>query len=130
MVVSFDVPFILSHSNRLHSFQVFTDPQEKLLVKYLKRSSDIFFGLTTKDTIKLAYDVATKLQFKCPQNWTKNLTAGKDWLAGWLAGCAVPSSVCPSLHRRCLFAVYVIIYTNMQADLCNNSADEMDCLDE
>jgi hypothetical protein len=100
--VSFDVPFILSHSNRLHSFQVFSDPQEKLLVKYLKRSSDIFFGLTAKDTIKLAYDFATKLQLKCPQNWTKNFTAGKDWLAGWLAFKTESSTV----HQKATSYIY------------------------
>jgi len=53
-------------------------------VKYLKRSCDIYYGLTTKDTRKLAYDYARKLQLKCPANWTRNLTAGKDWLVGFL----------------------------------------------
>jgi hypothetical protein len=68
----------------------------------LKRSSDIFFGLTAKDTIKLAYDFATKLQLKCPQNWTKNFTAGKDWLAGWLAFKTESSTV----HQKATSYIY------------------------
>lgn len=49
---------------------------------------------------------------------------------GWLAaGCASPHlSVPPYIDD--VYLPYMIIYTNMQADLCNNSADEMDCLDE
>ncbi|EFX80155.1 hypothetical protein DAPPUDRAFT_318817 [Daphnia pulex] len=64
---------------------VFTDLQENLLVKYLNRSSDTKHGLTTRDTRKWAHDYARKLQLKCPENFSTNLTAeGKDWLAGFL----------------------------------------------
>jgi hypothetical protein len=50
----------------------------------LKRSSDTKHGFTTRDTRKWAHDYARKLQLKCPENFSTNLTAGKDWLAGFL----------------------------------------------
>lgn len=48
------------------------------------KSSDIYYGLTTKDARRLAYDFAVKEKLRCPPNWMTNSIAGKDCLAGFL----------------------------------------------
>lgn len=64
---------------------VFTEEQEKELVKYLLKCSAIFFGLLPHEVRKLAYECAVK--FNVPgilPSWHKNRSAGPDWLAGFL----------------------------------------------
>jgi len=46
--------------------QVFTDQQEQLLVEYLVKASDVYFGLSPKAARRLAYDYASKLQRSMP----------------------------------------------------------------
>jgi len=44
----------------------------------------MYFGLSTKDVRKLAYEFALKLNLKIPTNWTKNELAGADWFSNFL----------------------------------------------
>jgi hypothetical protein len=45
---------------------VFTDEQEAILVQYLHRAADIYYGLSPVDVRKLAFQFATKVGFKMP----------------------------------------------------------------
>ena len=60
---------------------VFTDHQEMLLVEYLVKASDIYFGLSPKAARKLSYQYACKLQRSMPASWTENEQAGADWFS-------------------------------------------------
>ena len=60
--------------------QVFLFEEEVALVQYLQHAADIFYGLTTVETRKFAYEFATKNQITFPDSWHKNQMAGEDWL--------------------------------------------------
>lgn len=56
--------------------QVFTLPQEKELAAYIKKVSDLNYGLTYKQIRELAYEFATVLKCKMPSNWKTSKIAG------------------------------------------------------
>ena len=43
----------------------------------------MFYGLTTKDCRKLAYETAVANEIKCPASWVEKKIAGEDWLLGF-----------------------------------------------
>ena len=43
----------------------------------------MFYGLTTKDCHKLAYETAVANEIKCPASWVEKKIAGEDWLLGF-----------------------------------------------
>ncbi|KAK4882218.1 hypothetical protein RN001_005537 [Aquatica leii] len=58
------------YSSKYTVRQVFTNDQELELVKYIKRCSDINYGLTFTDVQKLAYEYANILPHcKIPAEW-------------------------------------------------------------
>lgn len=59
---------------------VFTEEQESILVAYIKRSSDIMFGLDPISVRKLAYQCAVLHEIKIPSSWNENQQAGTEWL--------------------------------------------------
>lgn len=59
--------------------QVFTRDQEKALVEYIMKCSNLYYGLSILELRKLAYDFATKSGVKFPACWNASKTAGKDW---------------------------------------------------
>lgn len=63
---------------RAHN-RVFTQEQERELSKYLIRCADIYFGLTKKDVMKLAYELTIKYDLSRPRTWDDNETAGEEW---------------------------------------------------
>ncbi|XP_039282445.1 uncharacterized protein LOC120350969 [Nilaparvata lugens] len=63
---------------------VFEPNQEKLLVEYLLKASDIYFGLSPKEVRRFAYTYAVACGRKIPQSWTDNGMAGPDWLTLFL----------------------------------------------
>lgn len=65
---------IASHKNRL-----FTDEHEKSLELFLKKSSQMFYGLTIEQCRKLFYDMAVTNEINVPESWHKNRTAGEDY---------------------------------------------------
>ncbi|XP_067129333.1 uncharacterized protein [Centruroides vittatus] len=67
-----------------NSRQVFTSDEELELEKYIKKVSDICFGLMPKQVRNLAYDYATPLKKPFPQIWSDTLMAGPDWFTGLL----------------------------------------------
>ncbi len=54
------------------------------LESYLKRASDIYFGLTTQDFRRLAFEFAASAKLNMPDKWVCTRTAGVDWLKGFL----------------------------------------------
>lgn len=63
---------------------VFRTEQEEQLEAYIKKASDIYFGLTPKRVRKLAFDYAKYLEIKIPESWNKNKRAGRDWFTLFL----------------------------------------------
>lgn len=57
---------------------------ETSLCKYLTKSNDMYFGLSTKQVRGLAYDLAKKLGFSVPETWERCSMAGIDWMNGFL----------------------------------------------
>ena len=64
--------------------QVFTNEEEILLTDYVLKAPRIHYGLTRNQLKKLAYDFTYCNRTIVPQSWTKNLTAGEDWLYGFM----------------------------------------------
>ena len=49
--------------------QAFTDAQEIMIVVYLLKVSDIYFGLSPKECRKLAYRFAKDNRIEIPKSW-------------------------------------------------------------
>lgn len=64
--------------------RVFTNEEEKILEDYLVKSSQIFYGFSTKDCRKLAYELVIIYNIKHPKIWDENESAGIDWLYGYM----------------------------------------------
>ncbi|RUS74915.1 hypothetical protein EGW08_017331 [Elysia chlorotica] len=54
---------------------VFTHEQETLIANYLMRSSQMFFGLSTQEARRLAYETATINKLHMPESWKENQSA-------------------------------------------------------
>lgn len=57
---------------------------EKILVEYLVHCNDMYFGLSTKETRGLAFNLAKKLNLKVTASWETARMAGEDWLSSFL----------------------------------------------
>lgn len=64
--------------------QIFTDEEEKALVDYIKKSADIYYGLTPYETRKFAFQYAMKINKIVPNSWKVKKIAGQDWLGYFL----------------------------------------------
>lgn len=64
--------------------QVFNEEQETILVSYIIKCCQIYYGLMPKDVRKLAYDCALKYNISMPKSWHANKEAGVDWLTSFL----------------------------------------------
>lgn len=64
--------------------RVFTDDQERQLSKYLIRCADIYFGLSTKEVRKLAFELTIKYNLKSPSTWIENEMAGEEWFRSFM----------------------------------------------
>ncbi|XP_063898723.1 uncharacterized protein LOC135119085 [Helicoverpa armigera] len=86
--------------------QVFNDKQEAVLVSYLIKCSQIYYGLTPKDVRQLAFECALKHNFVTPQSWLDNKEAGVDWLTAFLKrnpSLSIRSPEATSLSRATSF---------------------------
>lgn len=57
-----------------------------MLVQYLLKASDIYFGLTPKEVRRFAYTYARACNRKVPESWAVNEMAGPDWFSSFLKG--------------------------------------------
>jgi len=64
--------------------RVFESHQEGMLRDYVKRAADLYYGLSTRDLRRLAYQCAVHYKLKFPQEWFKTEMAGTDWLNAFL----------------------------------------------
>ncbi|XP_022829429.1 uncharacterized protein LOC111359389 [Spodoptera litura] len=60
--------------------KVFTDEEENILCEYLLTCAASNYGLTTKETRRIAFMLAKKYNKKYPASWEKNEMAGEVWL--------------------------------------------------
>ena len=64
--------------------KVSTDAQEIMIVEYLLKASDIYFGLLPKECRKLAYRFAEANRIEIPKSWYDKQQAGPDWFTSFL----------------------------------------------
>lgn len=64
--------------------QIFSVDEEKSLAEFLLKASKLHYGLSTKETRKLAYDYAISNGKQVPESWNHNGCAGKDWLRDFM----------------------------------------------
>ncbi|CAG9584656.1 unnamed protein product [Danaus chrysippus] len=60
--------------------KIFTDSQEIALKNYYSHCALLFYGLTPKESRKVAYQCAKINNLKMPASWETKQMAGKDWL--------------------------------------------------
>lgn len=60
--------------------KVFTAEQENMLKDYFKYCALLFYGLSTKECRRIAYQMAQINNLKMPNSWKEKEMAGKDWL--------------------------------------------------
>lgn len=85
---------------------VFTEEEERILVEYIKRSSDIMFGLDPISVRKLAYECAVLHDIRVPSSWEDNKQAGVEWLNLFLkrnSGLSIRQPEATSLARATSF---------------------------
>ena len=85
---------------------VFSTAEEASLTEYAKKAARLFYGLSTTQTRKLAYDYARTLNKDIPSSWAENERAGEDWLSGFLkrnATLSLRSPEATSLSRATSF---------------------------
>lgn len=63
---------------------IFTIVNEQLIEDYLIKMSNMFYGLTHKNTRILAYDFAKANRISVPQNWENCGMASEDWMTQFL----------------------------------------------
>lgn len=64
--------------------KVFSTVQEKELADYCKTACQLYFGLTTKDFRKLAYNFAKGNDLKYPATWDGTELASVDWYKAFM----------------------------------------------
>ena len=85
---------------------VFSTAEEASLTEYAKKAARLFYGVSTTQTRKLAYDYARTLNKDIPSSWAENERAGEDWLSGFLkrnATISLRSPEATSLSRATSF---------------------------
>ncbi|XP_030749224.1 uncharacterized protein LOC115877205 [Sitophilus oryzae] len=63
--------------------RVFTVQQESQLVEYCEKSVNLYFGLTTKDLRKLAFQFSSANRLHCPLKWNDAELVSEDWLTAF-----------------------------------------------
>lgn len=62
---------------------IFNEEQEKKLVSYIEKASDIYFGLTPTEVRMLTYQFSVALKVKIPDRWNETNMAGPDWFTAF-----------------------------------------------
>ncbi|KAK1876561.1 Tigger transposable element-derived protein 6 [Dissostichus eleginoides] len=64
--------------------KVFSTEQEMLLRDYLMEAADLYYGLSSKEVRKFAYELAKNYECNFSQTWAEKEMAGADWLTTFL----------------------------------------------
>ncbi|KAL1276995.1 hypothetical protein QQF64_023668 [Cirrhinus molitorella] len=86
--------------------RVFSAQQEDSLAEYLKRAADLFYGLSSKEVRRLAFQLAVHYKCSYPETWNECSLAGRDWFMGFMKRQPRLSIRCPqptSLTRNTSF---------------------------
>ena len=62
----------------------FDAEQEKAIADYLVASSNMFYGITTKECRRLAYEMCVVNSIACPTKWADEMAAGIYWYNGFM----------------------------------------------
>ncbi|XP_071639548.1 uncharacterized protein [Temnothorax longispinosus] len=80
--------------------KIFSAEQEKIMVQYIIKAAEIYYGLPPKEIRRLAYELAKKYDLKRPPQWDENCQAGADWFSSFMKRnaelsirCAQPTSI-------------------------------------
>lgn len=60
------------------------EDQKRHLAKYLIRCADIYFGLSTKEVRKLAFELTVKYNLNAPSTWLENKMVGEEWFRSFI----------------------------------------------
>lgn len=60
--------------------RIFTEDHEDALLKYIDHCAKLFYGVTAKDFMRIAFQMAVVNKLKMPQSWNDNGMAGLKWL--------------------------------------------------
>lgn len=79
--------YIANPSSRLEPHydvkKIFSEEQENSIKDYIIECANKFYGLTSKDCRRIAYQMAIINKISTPENWKKEKMAGRDWLRGF-----------------------------------------------
>lgn len=64
--------------------RILSADEEMLLSDYLKQSCRMYFGLSSEEVRKLAFEFAFMNNKNLPSNWIEKSTAGIDWFQGFM----------------------------------------------
>lgn len=64
--------------------KIFTESQELSICEYVIRTADIYYGLSPKETRRLAFDLAKHYHITRPASWDENESASEDWFSGFM----------------------------------------------
>lgn len=111
--------------------KVFSVEQEQQLSKYIARCADIYFGLSTKEVRKLAYELAIKYNIKRPATWVENKMAGEEWFRSFMIrnpSLSVRVAQATSLSRATSFNKTNVeaFYNNLQTVLDRHAYEPQD----
>lgn len=73
----------ISHGYNAHN-RIFKDEYEEELKKYILRCADLYYGLTSTDIRKFAFEAAVHFKLDVPVSWHANELAGKEWYLAFL----------------------------------------------
>lgn len=99
--------------------KVFSDEQERILIEYIKECSLKFYGLSTKDVRRVAYQMAAINNIKVPDCWNREKMAGQEWLRSFRSRtpdiCLKKPEAC-SLARATAFNKHTVqsFFTNLK----------------
>ncbi|CAB3252737.1 unnamed protein product [Arctia plantaginis] len=63
--------------------KIFTDQQEDSIKEYILDCANKFYGLTSKDSRRIAYQMAAINKIDMPPSWQTHEMAGRDWMRGF-----------------------------------------------
>lgn len=66
---------------------VFSATMELEMKKYLIKAAKMHYGLTRKQVMVLAYEMAIANNIKCPSTWNTTKQAGIDWYHNFMTRC-------------------------------------------
>ncbi|XP_058231649.1 uncharacterized protein si:rp71-1d10.8 [Hemibagrus wyckioides] len=89
----------------------FSEQQEKSLAEYLKTAADLFYGLSTKEVRRFAFQLAVHYHCNYPASWNDNSMASRDWFLAFMKRQPCLSIRCPqptSLSRATSFNRHIV----------------------